>query len=49
MRDFVKEFIDTKAVERGASLNTIKAYEADICQYIETIAPVRPQNAQKED
>ena len=35
MRDLIKEFIDTKAVEGGASLNTIKAYMTDINQYME--------------
>ena len=30
MRDFVKEFLNVKAVESGVSLNTIKAYAGDI-------------------
>ena len=49
MRDLVKEFLDVKAVEGGVSLNTIKAYAADITQYLETISPMQPQNAKKED
>lgn len=49
MRDFVKEFLNVKAVESGVSLNTIKAYAGDISQFIEAIEPVLPQNAQKAD
>ena len=49
MRDLIKEFIDTKAVEGGASLNTIKAYMTDINQYMEMIDPVLPENVKKED
>lgn len=49
MRDFVKEFLDVKTVENGVSINTVKAYASDICQYIESIEPILPQNAQKND
>ena len=49
MKDIVKAFLDVKAVESGVSLNTIKAYAADIAQYLEIISPTLPQNAKKED
>lgn len=49
MRNLLKEFLDTKTVESGVALNTIKAYRADICQYIEAIKPLIPQKARTED
>ena len=49
MRDLVKEFLDKKIVENGASQNTIKAYHTDIAQFIKAIEPLQPQNAKDED
>lgn len=34
MRDYVNEFLDAKAVEEGAALNTLSAYKNDISQFI---------------
>ena len=49
MSDLLKEFLDVKAVEFGAALNTIKAYRNDIYQYAEMIKPISPQNVTTED
>ena len=49
MRDLVKEFLDKKTVENGASQNTIKAYHTDIEQFIKAIEPLQPQNAKDRD
>lgn len=49
MRNLLKEFIDVKMVENGVSRNTAQAYKADICQYIEAIKPILPENAQTTD
>ena len=49
MRDLVKEFLDKKVVENGASQNTMKAYHTDIEQFIKTIEPTEPQNAKDTD
>ena len=49
MRDLVREFLDKKVVENGASQNTVKAYSADITQFINAIAPIKPQDAKDED
>lgn len=49
MRDLVEEFLDKKIVENGVSQNTMAAYRADITQFIKTIAPTEPQNAQNKD
>lgn len=49
MRDLVAEFIDVKAVEEGAALNTLKAYKNDIRQFAEAIAPLLVQNVIAED
>lgn len=49
MRDLIGEFIDMKAVEEGAALNTLKAYRNDMEQYVGGISPLLVQNAQTED
>ncbi len=49
MRDLIGEFIDMKAVEEGAALNTLKAYRHDMEQYTGEISPLLIQNAQTED
>lgn len=49
MSDLLKEFLDVKAVEFGAALNTLKAYRNDIYQYAEIIKPTLPENATTED
>ena len=49
MRDYIKEFLDVKAVETGAADNTLKAYRGDINQYKEAISPLLVQNAEVKD
>lgn len=49
MRDLIGEFIDMKAVEEGAALNTLKAYRNDMEQCVGGISPLLVQNAQTED
>lgn len=49
MRDLLKEFLDAKMAESGVSYNTVQAYKADICQYIEKISPLLPEQAKTED
>ena len=49
MRDFVKEFIDVKIVEKGVSINTAKAYNTDILQFEKSIKPLTLEYANAED
>lgn len=49
MRDYITEFVDMKAVEEGAALNTLKAYRNDMEQYVNSISPLLVQNVQTED
>lgn len=49
MREFINEFIDMKAVENGAALNTLKAYRNDLEQYAKGILPLLVQNVKTED
>ncbi len=49
MRELINEFIDMKAVENGAALNTLKAYRNDLEQYAKGIKPLLVQNVKKED
>lgn len=49
MREFINEFIDMKAVENGAALNTLKAYKNDLEQYEKGVAPLLIQNVKSED
>lgn len=39
MSDYIDDFLDAKAVEEGAALNTLQAYRNDIRQFIASIAP----------
>ncbi len=49
MRDYISEFLDMKAVEEGAALNTLKAYRNDMEQYANSISPLLVQNVETED
>lgn len=49
MRDLLREFLDVKTVETGASTNTIQAYKNDIYQYVKAIDPTLPENVKTED
>lgn len=49
MRELIDEFIDMKAVEAGAALNTLKAYRNDLEQYAKGILPLLVQNVKRED
>ncbi len=37
MRDYINEFLDAKSVEKGAALNTLKAYRNDVRQFLTSI------------
>lgn len=49
MRDLISEFIDMKAVEEGAALNTLEAYRNDMEQYKKEIYPISILDAANED
>lgn len=49
MRDLVSEFIDMKAVEEGAAINSLQAYRNDLKQYIEETSPQPIQDIKQED
>ncbi len=49
MRELINEFIDMKAVEKGAAINTLKAYKNDLEQYAKGICPLLVQNVKTED
>jgi len=49
MRELINEFIDMKAVEKGAALNTLKAYRNDLEQYTKGVYPLLVQNVKTED
>lgn len=49
MRDFLKEFIDVKVVEKGVSINTAKAYGGDIAQFAKAIEPIALKDASNAD
>ena len=49
MRDYLREFIDVKIVEKGVSINTAKAYNSDILQFSKAIAPMALEKASLED
>lgn len=49
MRDYIKEFIDAKIVEKGVSINTAKAYNNDILQFKKAIEPLAIEQATSEN
>ncbi len=49
MRDYINEFLDAKAVEKGASLNTLKAYKNDVRQFFASIPQQNMENITTED
>lgn len=49
MSKFIDDFIDMKAVEEGAALNTLKAYRNDLVQYAKCVYPLLVQNVKTED
>ncbi len=49
MRDYLSEFLDAKAVEDGASLNTLISYRNDIKQFLELISPQKITDVTTED
>lgn len=49
MRELISEFIDMKAVENGAALNTLKAYRNDLEHYARGVYPLLVQSVKTED
>jgi len=49
MRDFIREFLDAKAVEDGVALNTLQAYRRDISQFVDSVAPASVKKVQSGD
>ena len=49
MSDYITEFLDAKAVEEGAALNTLQAYRNDISQFVAAISPVAVTEVKTED
>lgn len=49
MREYIGEFLDAKAVEEGAALNTLRAYRNDLSQFIAAIYPQKVTNVTSED
>ncbi len=49
MRNYINEFLDAKAVEEGAALNTLRAYKNDIKQFLTSVSQLDVINITTED
>lgn len=49
MREYIKEFLDAEAVEKGAALNTLRAYRNDLNKFITAVCPQKVTDVKSED